>query len=398
MSLLNDVKKLAAQYAEDTVNIRRHIHANPELSFKEFETAKYVAAELRKLGIEPKEGVAGTGLTALIEGRNPASKTVALRADMDALPITEQNEVSYKSKNIGVMHACGHDVHTSCLLGAARILVQLKNQFEGTIKLVFQPGEEKNPGGASLMIKDGALENPRPNNMFGQHVMPYIPTGKVGFREGQYMASADEIYLTVKGKGGHAALPDKVIDPILIASHIIVALQQVVSRNADPKKPTVLSFGQIEGGHAQNIIPDEVKIGGTFRALDEEWRFEAHKKIRSIAEGLAEAMGGSCDVLIDVGYPYLTNDPTTTQLARAAATAYLGAENIVDLDLWMGAEDFAYYSHEVPSCFYRLGTGNSVKGTTLGVHTPKFNIDEDAIELGIGLMAWIALNQLASAQ
>lgn len=398
MSLLNDVKKLAAQYAEDTVNIRRHIHANPELSFKEFETAKYVAAELRKLGIEPKEGVAGTGLTALIEGRNPASKTVALRADMDALPITEQNEVSYKSKNIGVMHACGHDVHTSCLLGAARILVQLKNQFEGTIKLVFQPGEEKNPGGASLMIKDGALEKPRPNNMFGQHVMPYIPTGKVGFREGQYMASADEIYLTVKGKGGHAALPDKVIDPILIASHIIVALQQVVSRNADPKKPTVLSFGQIEGGHAQNIIPDEVKIGGTFRALDEEWRFEAHKKIRSIAEGLAEAMGGSCDVLIDVGYPYLTNDPTTTQSARAAATAYLGAENIVDLDLWMGAEDFAYYSHEVPSCFYRLGTGNSVKGTTLGVHTPKFNIDEDAIELGIGLMAWIALNQLASAQ
>ena len=398
MSLLIDVKKLAAQYAEDTVNIRRHIHANPELSFKEFETAKYVAAELRKLGIEPKEGVAGTGLTALIEGRNPASKTVALRADMDALPITEQNDVSYKSKNIGVMHACGHDVHTSCLLGAARILVQLKNQFEGTIKLVFQPGEEKNPGGASLMIKDGALENPRPNNMFGQHVMPYIPTGKVGFREGQYMASADEIYLTVKGKGGHAALPDKVIDPILIASHIIVALQQVVSRNADPKKPTVLSFGQIEGGHAQNIIPDEVKIGGTFRALDEEWRFEAHKKIRSIAEGLAEAMGGSCDVLIDVGYPYLTNDPTTTQLARAAATAYLGAENIVDLDLWMGAEDFAYYSHEVPSCFYRLGTGNSEKGTTLGVHTPKFNIDEDAIELGIGLMAWIALNQLASAQ
>ncbi|KYG80993.1 amidohydrolase [Roseivirga ehrenbergii] len=398
MSLLNDVKKLAAQYAEDTVNIRRHIHANPELSFKEFETAKYVAAELRKLGIEPKEGVAGTGLTALIEGRNPASKTVALRADMDALPITEQNDVAYKSKNIGVMHACGHDVHTSCLLGAARILVQLKDQFEGTIKLVFQPGEEKNPGGASLMIKDGALENPRPNNMFGQHVMPYIPTGKVGFREGQYMASADEIYLTVKGKGGHAALPDKVIDPILIASHIIVALQQVVSRNADPKKPTVLSFGQIEGGHAQNIIPDEVKIGGTFRALDEEWRFEAHKKIRNIAEGLAEAMGGSCDVFIDVGYPYLTNDPTTTQSARAAATAYLGAENIVDLDLWMGAEDFAYYSHVVPSCFYRLGTGNSEKGTTLGVHTPKFNIDEDAIELGIGLMAWIALNQLAPTQ
>jgi amidohydrolase len=244
------------------------------------------------------------------------------------------------------------------------------------------------------MIKDGALENPKPLRMLGQHVMPYIPTGKIGFREGQYMASADEVYLTVKGKGGHAALPDRVIDPILIASHIIVALQQVVSRNADPKKPTVLSFGQIAGGHAQNVIPDEVKISGTFRALNEDWRFEAHKRITSIASGLAEAMGGSCDVLIDVGYPFLTNDPETTKIARAAASAYVGEENLVDLDLWMGAEDFAYYSHLVPSCFYRLGTGNESKGTTLGVHTPKFNVDEDALEIGTGLMAWIAIAEL----
>lgn len=397
MSLLNEVKKLASEFSEDTIGIRRHLHAHPELSFQEYETAKYVAAELRKLGIEPKEGVAGTGITALIEGKNPKSKTIALRGDMDALPIFEKNEIPYKSKNEGVMHACGHDVHTSCLLGAARILNQLKDQFEGTVKLVFQPGEEKNPGGASLMIKDGALENPRPQRMLGQHVMPYIPTGKIGFREGQYMASADEIYLTVKGKGGHAALPDKVIDPILIASHIIVALQQVVSRNADPKKPTVLSFGQISGGHAQNVIPDEVKISGTFRALNEDWRFEAHKRITSIAQGLAEAMGGSCDVLIDVGYPFLINDPETTQIARKAAEAYVGTENLVDLDLWMGAEDFAYYSHVVPSCFYRLGTGNEAKGTTLGVHTPKFNIDEDAIEIGIGLMAWIALAELSAS-
>ncbi|PIQ47866.1 MAG: N-acyl-L-amino acid amidohydrolase [Cytophagales bacterium CG12_big_fil_rev_8_21_14_0_65_40_12] len=397
MSLLHEVKKLASEFSEDTIGIRRHLHAHPELSFQEYETAKYVAAELRKLGIEPKEGVAGTGITALIEGKNPKSKTIALRGDMDALPIFEKNEIPYKSKNEGVMHACGHDVHTSCLLGAARILNQLKDQFEGTVKLVFQPGEEKNPGGASLMIKDGALENPRPQRMLGQHVMPYIPTGKIGFREGQYMASADEIYLTVKGKGGHAALPDKVIDPILIASHIIVALQQVVSRNADPKKPTVLSFGQISGGHAQNVIPDEVKISGTFRALNEDWRFEAHKRITSIAQGLAEAMGGSCDVLIDVGYPFLINDPETTQIARKAAEAYVGTENLVDLDLWMGAEDFAYYSHVVPSCFYRLGTGNEAKGTTLGVHTPKFNIDEDAIEIGIGLMAWIALEELSAS-
>jgi amidohydrolase len=394
MTLLNDVKRLASEFAEDTIRVRRHIHANPELSFQEFETAKFVAAELRRIGIEPKEGVAGTGITAIIEGINPQAKSIALRGDMDALPIFEQSDIPYKSKNEGVMHACGHDVHTSCLLGAARILFELRDRFEGSVKLVFQPGEEKNPGGASLMIKDGALENPKPLRMLGQHVMPYIPTGKIGFREGQYMASADEVYLTVKGKGGHAALPDRVIDPILIASHIIVALQQVVSRNADPKKPTVLSFGQIAGGHAQNVIPDEVKISGTFRALNENWRFEAHKRITSIASGLAEAMGGSCDVLIDVGYPFLTNDPETTKIARAAASAYVGEENLVDLDLWMGAEDFAYYSHLVPSCFYRLGTGNESKGTTLGVHTPKFNVDEDALEIGTGLMAWIAIAEL----
>lgn len=390
----DQIKELAKQFADDTIQIRRHIHANPELSYEEYETAKYVAAQLRALGIEPKEGVAGTGLTALIEGKNPKSRTVALRADMDALPIVETNDVPYKSKNKGVMHACGHDVHTSCLLGAARILTTVKDEFQGTVKLVFQPGEEKNPGGASLMIKDGALENPRPDRMLGQHVMPYIPIGKVGFREGQYMASADEVYLTVKGKGGHAALPDKVIDPILIASHILIALQQVVSRNADPKKPTVLSFGTIHGGQAQNIIPEEVKLSGTFRALNEEWRFEAHKRIRSIAQGVAESMGGSCDVNIDVGYPYLTNDIETTRIARNAAETYLGEENVVDLDLWMGAEDFAFYTHELPCSFYRLGTGNEEKGTTHGVHTPNFNIDEDAIEIGIGMMAWLALNQL----
>lgn len=390
----DQIKSLANQFANDVVQIRRHIHANPELSFQEFETANYVAKQLRAIGIEPLEGVAGTGLTALIKGKHPEKKTIALRGDMDALPILEANEVDYKSTKEGVMHACGHDVHTACVLGAARILNELKDQFEGTVKLVFQPGEEKNPGGASLMIKDGALENPKPDRMLGQHVMPFIPTGKVGFREGMYMASADEIYLTVKGKGGHAALPDKVIDPIIIASHILVALQQVVSRNADPKAPTVLSFGTIHGGQAQNIIPDEVKISGTFRVLDEAWRFEAHKRITSIAKGIAEGMGGSCDVNIDVGYPFLTNDSETTQVARRAAEDYLGEENIVGLDLWMGAEDFAFYTHEVPCTFYRLGTGNEAKGTTNGVHTPNFNVDEDAIELGIGLMAWIAVNQL----
>lgn len=388
------VKDLAKQFASNTIDIRRHIHANPELSYEEYKTAKFVAEQLRAMGIEPQEGVAGTGLVAIIEGRNPEKFTVALRADMDALPITEQNDIPYKSTNEGVMHACGHDVHTSCVLGAARILTELKDSFEGAIKLIFQPGEEKNPGGASLMIKDGALENPKPGAMLGQHVMPFIETGKVGFREGMYMASADEIYLTVKGKGGHAALPDRSVDPIVIAAQIITALQQVISRNADPKSPTVLTFGTIHGGHAQNIIPDEVKISGTFRALDENWRFKAHELITRAATGIAEGLGGSCEVFIDVGYPFLSNDVDTTRLARKAAEDYLGKENVQDLDLWLGAEDFAYYSHVVPSCFYRLGTGNEEKGTTNGVHTPNFNIDEDAIEIGIGLMAWIALQQL----
>lgn len=388
------VKNLASKFAGDTIEIRRHIHAHPELSYEEVETAKFVASKLEDMGIEYQSGVAGTGLVALIKGKNPEKRTVALRGDMDALPITESNEVPYRSKNEGIMHACGHDVHTSCVLGAARILNELKNEFEGTIKLIFQPGEEKNPGGASLMIKDGALENPKPDAMLGQHVMPFIPTGKVGFREGKYMASADEIYLTVKGKGGHAALPERAVDPIVISAQIISAMQQVISRNADPKNPTVLTFGTIHGGHAQNIIPDEVKISGTFRALDEDWRFKAHELITKVASGIAESLGGSCDVFIDVGYPFLSNDKKTTKRARKAAEEYLGKENVVDLDLWLGAEDFAYYSHVVPSCFYRLGTGNEAKGTTNGVHTPNFNIDEDAIEIGIGLMAWIALEQL----
>ena len=396
MSLKNRIKSLCKEYAQYVIQLRRHIHANPELSYEEFETAKYVANQLREIGLEPTEGIAKTGVIALIKGKNPSKQTIALRADMDALPIHEANEVPYKSKNTGIMHACGHDVHTSSLLGTARILNEVKEEFEGTIKLIFQPGEEKNPGGASLMIKDGVLKNPAPQNILGQHVMPFIPTGKVGFREGMYMASADEIYMTIKGKGGHAALPEKVIDPVLITAHIIIALQQIVSRNADPKLATVLSFGKVEANGATNIIPDEVKVSGTFRALNEVWRAEAHGKMKKMAESIAEGMGGSCEFEISKGYPFLVNDPELTRKARGSAEDYLGAENVVDLDLWMGAEDFAYYSHEIPACFYRLGTGNEGKGTTNGVHTANFNIDEDALEIGVGLMSWIALNELSN--
>ncbi|MCX2738538.1 M20 metallopeptidase family protein [Pontibacter anaerobius] len=390
---IDKIKELAKAYAPDTVQVRRHIHANPELSFEEYNTAAYVKQVLESYGVEAQP-MANTGLVALIKGKNPEKKTIALRADMDALPIVEANEVAYKSKNEGVMHACGHDVHTASVLGTARILQELREEFEGTVKLVFQPGEEKFPGGASLMIKEGVLQNPAPASMIGQHVFPMLAAGKVGFRSGMYMASADEIYITVKGKGGHAAMPEMNIDPVLISAHLIVALQQIVSRHASPKMPTVLSFGKVEAKGATNVIPNEVKIEGTFRTMNEVWRKEAHQKIKKLAESLCESMGGSCDIDIKFGYPFLQNDPEVTGIARAAAEAYLGAENVVDLDLWMGAEDFAYYTQQVPACFYRLGTRNEAHGIISGVHTPTFDIDETALETGVGLMAWVALQEL----
>jgi amidohydrolase len=396
MSLVNKIKELAKKYSSEIVADRRHIHQNPELSFEEFETCKYVAGKLKGLNLETEAGVAGTGVVALIKGKNPDKKIIALRADMDALPIIEANDIAYKSKKEGVMHACGHDVHTSSLLGTARILNDIKDSFEGTVKLIFQPGEEKIPGGASLMIKEGVLDNPTPSNILGQHVMPSMPAGKIGFRPGMYMASADEIYVTVKGKGGHAAMPDKLVDPILIASHIIVALQQIISRNCDPKTPAVLSFGKIIANGATNVIPDEVKIEGTFRTLNEDWRKEAKVRMKKMAEGMAEAMGATCEFTILDGYPFLRNNPELTMRMREGAVDYMGEENIVDLDIWMAAEDFAYYTQKLDACFYRLGVRNEAKGITSGVHTPTFNIDEDALEIGAGLMAWLAVKELGN--
>ncbi len=395
MSILKEeIKSLSQAYTEEVTALRRHLHSHPELSFEEYQTAQFVAEKLRSYGITPTEGIAGTGLIACIEGKNPQKKVIALRADMDALPIQEANEVPYKSQNEGVMHACGHDVHTSSLLGTAKILHTLKDKFEGTVKLIFQPGEERLPGGASLMIKEGVLENPRPQHIFGQHVQPQIPAGKVGFREGMYMASADEIYVTVKGKGGHGATPELNIDPVLITSHMIVALQQIISRNASPKIPSVLSFGKVIANGATNVIPDEVYIEGTFRTYDEEWRAAAHEKMKRMAISLAEGMGGQCDFDIRVGYPFLKNNPELTRRAKAYATDFLGEENVLNLDLWLAAEDFAYYTQETDACFYRLGTGNVERGITSSVHTPTFDIDEKALTIGPALMSWIAIQDL----
>jgi amidohydrolase len=389
------IQELAKSIFNDVVANRRHLHSHPELSFHEVETSAFVARQLDALGLEHVR-MADNGLVALIKGEKPSDRVIALRADMDALPITEANDVPYKSQNTGVMHACGHDVHTSSLLGVAKILTDLKSEFGGTVKLIFQPAEEKLPGGASLMIKEGVLENPKPSAVIGQHVMPLIDAGKVGFRAGKYMASTDELYVTVRGKGGHAAQPQQNIDPVIITAHILTALQTLVSRFSDPKSPCVLSFGKVIANGATNVIPNEVYLEGTFRALDEGWRAEAHQKIKKMAEGIAESMGGSCEFNIVKGYPFLINEPKLTEAIRAHAEDYLGKENVLDLDIWMAAEDFAYYSQVADACFYRLGTRNESRGITSSVHTPTFDIEETALETSIGLMAYLAVKQLGN--
>lgn len=380
------IKELAKQYAPQFIEVRRHLHAHPELSYQEFETSRYVQQKLTDFSI-PFEVKATTGVVGFIKGKNPDSRVVALRADMDALPINEQNDVPYKSINEGVMHACGHDVHTTCLLGAARILNETKNDWEGTVKLIFQPGEEKNPGGASLLIKEGVLENPTPEAIFALHVNPQLETGKLSFRSGKVMASADEIYITVKSKGGHAAAPQLTVDTILVASHLIVALQQVISRNNNPLLPSVLSITSFQGGYSTNVIPSEVKLMGTFRAMDEEWRYKAHDIIRKLSTELVHSMGAEIDLHIDVGYPTVYNNKQLNEAAKKIAEQYMGTANVEETEIRMGAEDFGYYSQQIPGCFFRLGTGNKTRGITAGVHTPHFNIDEDAIEIGIGIMA-----------
>lgn len=386
--LQQKIKELAKQYSDEFIAVRRHLHANPELSYQEFETSKFIQSKLSSFGI-PFEVKATTGILGIIKGKNPESRTIALRADMDALPIQEENELDYKSKNAGVMHACGHDVHTTILLGAAKILNELKDDWEGTVKLLFQPGEERNPGGASYMIKDGVLENPKPQGIFGLHVHPGLDLGKLSFRKGRVMASADEIYITIKSKGGHAAAPHLTADTVLIASHLIVGLQQLISRNNNPTSPSVLSICSIQGGHTTNVIPSEVKLMGTFRAMDETWRYKAHELIRKLATGMVESMGAEIDLHIDVGYPTVDNDPVLTEKAWRLADDFMGKDNVLETEMRMGAEDFGYYTQVIPGCFYRLGVRNTEQGIVHNVHTPKFNIDERSIETGMGMMSWL---------
>ncbi|MFN8208140.1 MAG: M20 family metallopeptidase [Bacteroidales bacterium] len=384
--ILEESAKLYTQVRQH----RQYLHAHPELSFEENATSSYLADRLEEMGLKVQKGWVKTGLSAEIQGKNPGAKLVVLRADMDALPIREENETAYTSVFPGTMHACGHDVHMASLLGTAMILNQLKDQFEGTVMLIFQPGEEKLPGGASLMLSEGIFRNRKPDMIIGQHVLPTLNSGCVGFRPGVYMASTDELYLTVRGKGGHGAMPQDLTDPVPVAARIILALQEITSRKAGPGRPTVLSIGKVSANGATNIVPDEVYMEGTFRTLDEVWRREAHQLIRQIAESTASSTGATCECTIREGYPVLVNNPEATIFAETAARDLLGNEAVVPQDLRMTAEDFAYFTQQYPAVFYRLGVKNSHSHSVKALHTSTFDIDETALQTGMATMAWIA--------
>ena len=387
--MIAKIKQLAESIFDEILSIRRHLHKIPELSFKEYKTSAYIKSVLITWDIHFTEDIADTGIVVLLKGNNPSSKTIALRADFDALPIFEENEVDYCSGNNGVMHACGHDAHTASMLGAIKILNTLKKEWEGSMKFIFQPAEEMLPGGAQQMIKEGVLESPKVEKMFGQHVFPDLEVGKVGFRPGKYMASTDELHITIKGKGGHAALPENYNSPLLAAAKLITALDEFSKKEKD--RPCVLAIGLIEGLGSTNVIPEKVNIKGTLRALDEDFRMKTHEKMLVIASSIAETYSLTIDFDIRKGYPCLVNDEAVTKKSISFAKEYIGAENVIDLPIRMTAEDFSYYSQKVPSCFYRLGTANKSKGIIHGLHTSRFNIDESSLKVGMGLMAYLAI-------
>ncbi len=385
------IQQQSSKILDEAIAIRRHLHQHPELSFQEFETSKYVQSKLIEWGIPFTAGIVETGVLATINPEKANEKCIALRADLDALPIQELNTVEYKSQNEGVMHACGHDVHTAMLLGTAKILQEQKDALNCCVKLIFQPGEEKLPGGAKLMIEAGVLQNPKVDEIYALHVFPELEAGKIGLKSGMYMASCDEIYLTVKGKGGHGAMPHQNIDPIAISAQLITSLQQIVSRKCPPNLPCVLSFGRIEGLGATNVIPDIVEIQGTFRTMDENWRAKAHQLIEEHCKGIVEGMGGKIDVNIQVGYPYLENDIQLTAKAKEKTENFFGTNRVIDLPIRLTGEDFAYYSQEIPATFIRIGVRNEEKGIVHPVHNAEFNIDEKAIQTGIETLLCLAL-------
>jgi amidohydrolase len=390
MKMIDEIKSLSNLLFDDIVAIRRHLHMYPELSFKEEKTSRYIKSILKKWNIDFTEGYVNTGILVVLEGCSPKSKCVALRADFDALPIIEENEISYCSKNIGVMHACGHDAHTASMLGALKILDDTKESWNGTIKFIFQPAEERLPGGAKQMIAEGVLENPSVDNIIAQHVLPELEVGKVGFRPGIYMASTDEIYIEITGIGGHAALPQNYNNPIISSSTLIIQLNNLFLKKEHLN--SIFAIGFIEGNGSTNVIPNKVNLMGTFRALDEDFRIKSHRKIQAIVDRVAKDYNVQIDLEIRSGYPALFNDIQFTEKHILNAGKYLGENNVVKLPIRMTAEDFSYFANASPSCFYRLGTGNQAKGITHGLHTSKFNIDEEALRVGMGLIAFLAIS------
>jgi len=385
LSVLIEQRSLALY--KKVKNYREHLHQYPELSYQEEETMHYVSAKLTELGIPHEIGVGGTGVVALIQAeKHSGQQCIALRSDLDALPIAEENEVPYKSKVRDVMHACGHDVHTAILLGAAEILNEIKENLPFPVKLIFQPGEEKNPGGATYMIRDKVLENPRVDKMYALHVFPDLPVGELGFHAGRYMASCDEIYITINGKGGHGATPHQCIDPIVIGANIILQLQQIVSRKCDPKIPCVLSFGHFEAMGATNVIPSKAILKGTFRTMDEGWREQALVLVDQQVNEIAKSHGATVDIEISRGYPCIENDVSLTNELAVKARGLIGSDKVHDLPIRLTSEDFAFYSQLVPACFFRLGVRNEEKGIVYGVHHPRFDIDSEALILGVRMM------------
>lgn len=369
---------------------RRHLHAHPELSGHEANTATYVAAALRGMGLEPRERVGGMyGLTVDL---GPAGRPcVALRADMDALPIQEQTGLPYASRTPGVMHACGHDAHTAMLLGAARLLSERRGELARPVRLIFQPAEEQPPGGAKPMIDAGVLDGVE--RVYGLHIWSEMPVGTLGTRAGVFMASTDELDIVIRGRGGHAAMPQQCVDPIVAASQVVVALQSITSRSIAMTDSAVVSITQFNGGTASNIIPEEARLAGTVRTLSEATRAAVLRRLREIVEGVARAHGAEARVEVGAGYPALVNDAAAVESAlRAARGLGIASERILQLAAQGGGEDFAYYARRVPSAFVFLGARNEAKGCVFAHHHPRFNIDEDALPLGAALLAALALS------
>jgi len=372
---------------------REYLHQNPELSYKEFNTMEYVAAKLKEIGLPYEKGVAGTGIVSIIRSSKHSENQacIGLRADLDALPIQEQNTASYKSKVEGVMHACGHDVHTSILLGAAEILFELREDLEHPVKLIFQPGEEKNPGGASLLIEAGVLENPKVKEMYALHVFPELEVGKLGMRSGLYMASSDELHLEIIGVGGHGAMPEKCINPILIGSEFIIEAQNIIHKSCPKEVPCVISFGHFDALGATNVIPERAEIKGTFRTMNEEWREKAAILLMDLANNLENKYKGNVNLIVSKGYPFLKNDDELTEKLKTKFESFFGPEKIEGLALRMTSEDFSFYSQTIPVCFFRLGVGNKEKGIIYSVHHPKFDVDSACLKTGMLAMIQAAL-------